>query len=368
MNRRNFLKALGMTTLSSSLFMASSCTAPTPKPAPVAVDVPEKNRGQVRQVRQNAVIKPPRLERGDTVGLINPAGASLNPAIIGVVQDNLAEFGLKVKVGSHVMDRYGYLAGRDQDRASDVNAMFADPSVRAILPVRGGWGCNRMLRFLDYDLIRENPKIVMGYSDITSLLVALYARTGLVTFHGPVGISNWNAFSADYVRRILFLGEATVFQNPSCAVGPPDKENGSMQVIAGGRARGKLVGGNLSVLTAMIGSEYLPDWRGSILFVEDVRERVYRVDRMITQLKLAGILDQINGFVFGKCIGCETEEDSDAFTLREVLADHLRPLGIPVWYGAMIGHINDKFTVPLGVDVEIDAGSGTIRMLEPAVS
>jgi muramoyltetrapeptide carboxypeptidase len=313
-------------------------------------------------------LKPPRLKPGDTVGLINPAGALYEKSDLEIVKEIVVALGLKYIIGNHALDRYGYLAGQDEDRAADVNDMFSDSSVNCILAVRGGWGCNRILPLLDYDLIRRNPKVVLGYSDITSLLLALYARCNLVTFHGPVGISTWNRFSLDYFNRILFEGESVVMRNP---VGNADnlvQTKDRLFTITSGVARGRLVGGNLSVLTAMVGSRYLPDWRGAILFLEDDGEKIYRIDRMFTQLKLAGILDQVSGLVFGKCTHCEPGEGYGSLTLEEVLNDHVHPLSIPAWSGAMIGHIEDKFTLPVGVQVEIDAEQGTIRMLEGAVS
>ena len=313
-------------------------------------------------------LKPDRLKPGDVVGLINPAGATYQTSDIDEVKESLAALGLGFKMGEHVLDRYGYLAGKDQDRAKDMNTLFEDPSVQAILAVRGGWGCNRILPLLDYDLYRRNPKVLMGYSDITSLLVAVYARSGLVTFHGPVGTSTWNQFSVDYVRRILFNGEMVTMQNPTATGDNLTRTKDRIETITPGTARGRLVGGNLSVLTAMVGSPYLPSWKNAILFVEDDGEQVYRIDRMLTQLQLAGILSQLAGFVFGKCTNCGPGEGYGSLTLEEVLADHIKPLGIPAWYGAMIGHIENKFTVPVGIEAEIDAERGTIRMTETAVT
>jgi len=314
-----------------------------------------------------SALKPPRLKPGDTVGLINPAGATFHPDDVNIARETFEALGLKMKTGEHLLDRYGYLAGTDQARAADVNSMYADPSVHAIITLRGGWGCNRILKLLDYKTIEKNPKILMGYSDITSLLLALHAKTGLVTFHGPVGISTWNEYSTDYVRRLLFEGQSFTMENPR------DKGDNLTQVknriltIQGGQAQGQLLGGNLSVLTAMVGSDYLPDFKNNILFVEEVDEAPYRVDRMLTQLKLAGILDEISGFVFGKCSSCDSGESYSSFTLEEVLDDHIKPLGIPAWFGSMIGHIEDKFTIPLGINAEINAEKGSIKLLEASV-
>jgi muramoyltetrapeptide carboxypeptidase len=304
------------------------------------------------------IIKPRRLQVGDTVALINPAAFNYEKEVepFFKVLENL---GLQVKFGEHFYDRYGYFAGLDTDRAADVNAAFADSSVQAIFTGMGGWGCNRILPLLDYNMLRNNPKIIMGFSDITALLLAIHAQTNMITFHGPLGVSSWSPFTINYVKQVLFDGESVTMQNTRSV---------KIETIGGGKARGKLLGGNLSVLAAMIGSAYLPEWEKSILFVEEVGEEVYRIDRMLTQLKLAGILDKISGFVFGQCTKCEAEKPQESLTLAQVLSDHIRPLRIPAWYGSMVGHIQDKFTLPIGLEVEIDANSGTIRLLESAVN
>jgi len=318
--------------------------------------------------KPGAPLKPPRLKVGDTVGLINPAGATFHPDDVNYAAETLAALGLRMKTGKHLLDRYGYLAGTDQARAEDINSMFADTEVAAILTLRGGWGCNRLLDLLDYKLIARNPKILMGYSDITSLLLALNAKTGLVTFHGPVGTSTWNRFSTNYVEKLLFNAEAFSMENPREIGDNLAQADDRILTIRGGKAKGRLLGGNLSVLAAMVGSQYLPDFNGNILFLEDVGEDIYRIDRMLTQLKLAGILEQISGFVFGNCSKCGPGKGFASFTLEEVFDDHIKPLKIPAWYGAMIGHIEKKFTVPLGINAEIDANTGSILLLEPSVT
>jgi muramoyltetrapeptide carboxypeptidase len=216
--------------------------------------------------------------------------------------------------------------------------MFADSSVQAVLAMAGGWGCNRILPLLDYQLIRQNPKIIIGYSDVTSLLLAIYTHSNLITFHGPLGTSTWNWFSVQHLQRILFDGAAMTLQN---LLSTP------VETITKGKARGRLVGGNLSLVAALVGSDYLPDWQNSILFVEDIREEVYRIDRLLTQLKLAGILDQVAGFIFAQCTNCPIGDANEpSLTLRQVLADHIKPLGIPAWYGSMIGHLSSRLSDP----------------------
>ena len=335
-NRRKFITTLGLATVSTQIpsFAVRATTSP------------------------NNIIKPPRLKVGDTVGLISPAGI-IDSEDVQEAREIFTSLGLKVKPGRHILDRYGYLAGTDRNRAGDVNAMFADKSVKAIIAMRGGWGGNRILPLLDYSSIRANPKIIMGYSDITSLLLAITARSKLVTFHGPVATSTWNDFTWKYVKSILFDAQVVAMNNTLVT-------KLSRKIITPGKAKGKFIGGNLSVINSMLGSSYLPTWKDSILFIEDIGEDIYRVDRMLVQLKNAGILNQISGFVFGQCTRCSTG-DEPSLTLMQVLQEHIRPLNIPAWYGSMIGHIRDKFTVPVGINVEIDANTGIIKMLEAAV-
>jgi muramoyltetrapeptide carboxypeptidase len=312
-------------------------------------------------------LKPRRLKPGATVGLINPAGPTFLKSDLTEVTEVLKALDVKWKFGEHVFDRHGFLAGTDEHRAADVNAMFRDKSVDAIMAVRGGWGCNRILPMLDYDAIRDNPKILVGYSDITSLLVALYAKTGLVTFHGPVGTSTWNQYSTAYFRRVLFDGEAVTFENPTGKGDNLIQTRDRIETITPGIARGILVGGNLTVLTAMVGSPYLPSWKGVILFLEDDREQVYRIDRMLTQLRIAGISGQLAGMIIGKWTGLTPGEEYASLTIEEVHEEQIAPLRVPAFAGAMIGHIENKFTIPLGIEAEIDASTGRIAMLEPAV-
>jgi muramoyltetrapeptide carboxypeptidase len=315
-------------------------------------------------------VKPKRLAAGDTVALVAPASATFNSVDLQIARESLEALGLKVKVGGHLLDRHGYLAGQDRDRAGDINAFFGDKSVSAVLPIRGGWGSSRVLPYLDFDVIRRNPKVVLGYSDVTALLLGIHAKTGLVTFHGPNGMGRWDEFSVDYFKRILMQGEAVTFDNPrklSDRNVLTQTDNRTL-TITGGKARGRLLGGNLTVLTTIIGSPYLPQWDGAIFFCEDVSEGYYRIDRMLTQLKLAGVLSKIRGFIFGTCSECSAGDNNfGALTLEEIFADHIRPLNIPAWTGAMIGHSMPQWTLAQGIDVEADADAGTIRMLEAGV-
>lgn len=296
--------------------------------------------------------------------MISPARAAFRTEPVEIQAEALGAVGLVPVKGENFYKRRGYLAGTDEERAADINTFFADSSIKALMGI-GGWGSARLLPLLDYDLIRSHPKAIAGFSDVTALLNGIHAKTGLVTFHGPHPRVK---ASADYFRRVLFDGEPVSFINPS-----EIKDDELVQTreryatIHPGKARGRLIGGNLTVLAAIVGSPYVPDLDGAILFLEDVREAVYRVDRMITQLKLAGLLGRLAGFVFGRCTDCDPGTSYGSLTLEEVLDDHIRPLGIPAYRGAMIGHIRQQFTLPLGIEAEIDADAGSLRLLEPAV-
>ncbi len=305
----------------------------------------------------DAVIKPKALKRGDTLGLVAPASPIYDPNDFDEMMVSLMDLGFKLKLSKHVRNQRGFLAGTDKHRAQDLMNMFKDPDVDGVMCVRGGWGCNRILPHIDFNVMHDNPKVFCGFSDITSLHMAIYKESGLHTFHGPVGASNWNDFATDAFTRIAMKGEKTTFHIPE-----DDVDNFT---INSGTTQGKLLGGNLTVLTSMIGSEYVPSFKNAVLFVEDVGESIYRIDRMIMQLKLAGILDEISGFIFGKCTDCDSGENS--LTIQQVLDDHIKPLNIPAFYGAMISHADDNITLPVGIDAEIDASKKTIRILDSGV-
>jgi len=317
-----------------------------------------------------APIRPERLRPGATVGLVTPATAAFQQAELDIARESLEALGLRVRVGRHARERHGSLGGRDEDRAADLNDCFADPEIRAVLPVRGGWGSARLLPLLDYAAIRSDPKILLGYSDITALLNGIHAQTGLVTFHGPNAGGRWDAYSVEVMRRVLFEAEPVTLDNPRTTsernVLTPTEHR--IRTITPGRAEGPLLGGNLTVLTALLGSPWFPDCTGAILFLEDIGEDWYRVDRMMTSLKLAGVLDRIAGFVFGTCSECEPGEGFASLTPEEIFADHIAPLGIPAWQGAMIGHDQAQWTLPVGAPVAIDASRGTVALQSAAVT
>lgn len=308
------------------------------------------------------------LRKGDTVGLVSPSSAVNERLALQLAQEAMEALGFRVRTGAHYGGRYGHLAGTDAERAGDLNAMFGDHEVKAIVCVRGGSGAARLLPLLDYALIRRNPKVLLGYSDITALHCAIHAKTGLVTFHGPVGTASWNRFNVDQFERLFFRRELMQYQNSRDAGDELVPRRNRTQALRGGKAQGELVGGNLTVLTALAGTPYLPDFSGRILFLEDVGEAPYRIDRMFSTLKLMGALDKVAGIIFGDCSDCNPGDGYGSLTLDQIFDDHILPLEIPAYRGAMIGHIREQFIVPVGGRVEMDADAGTFRLLAPVLA
>jgi muramoyltetrapeptide carboxypeptidase len=309
-------------------------------------------------------ILPKKLNHGDHIALIAPAGAIYETEALTIAIESLEALGLRVVVGKNLQKNRGYLAGTDQERLQDLHQAFADPQIKAVIAMRGGWGCARLLPHIDFDLIRKNPKILAGFSDLTSLLTAVYAKTGLVTFHSPMGSSVWNEFTVTHFKNILFDSKTYVIKNPITKGDNLAQTANRTKTIRAGMAQGELVGGNLAVLTSIVGCPYLPAWEGKILFLEEVNEEIYRVDRMLCQLQLAGVLRQVKGIVLGQFTNCGHGSRFLSLTLEQVFDDYFLPLDIPVFSGLLFGHINQKFTLPIGMHVEMNATEGTIELLE----
>ncbi|HEX8535310.1 MAG TPA: LD-carboxypeptidase [Allosphingosinicella sp.] len=316
-----------------------------------------------------AMRKPARLRQGDTVGLVEPAGFTDDTFDLALIRQTVAAMGLVPKVAPHVGSRFGYLAGKDRERAEDLNAMYADKDVRAVFAIRGGWGSARILPYLDWATIRANPKLLIGFSDITALHMAFAARAGFTTIHGPTAASAWTEFSWNAFRPLVFDAQTPLYGPLKGSEDRLVQRGGQVRTFRPGKASGRLLGGNLTVLTALMGTPYLPSFDGAILFIEDTNEAEYRIDRMLTQLALGGVLRRVAGVVFGQCTDCRGNGPSfGGFTLSEVLKQHLEPLGVPAFQGAPIGHVPNQVSIPVGTRAEIDAEAGTIRILEPAVA
>jgi muramoyltetrapeptide carboxypeptidase len=316
---------------------------------------------------RGAPARPRRLAAGDTVGLVLPATGAGDPDQIVFAKEQLEAIGLKVIVGKHANDRWGYFAGHDRDRADDINQMFADDRVAGVVCYTGGWGSPRVLPYLDYDLIARKPKVLLGFSDITALLNAVSQRANLVTFHGPVGGSTFEPYTLDNFRRVVMSAEPA-----GVLAAPPKKPNELVDRVnrvirlAPGKATGRLAGGNLTMIASLMGTPFELETKGRMLFLEDTHEEPYRIDRMLTQLALGGKLIGIAGFVWGRCTDCEAKGNS--FTLNEILADRFASLGVPALAGLSFGHIEQKLTLPIGVMATLDADAGTLALDEPAVT
>jgi muramoyltetrapeptide carboxypeptidase len=317
----------------------------------------------------HATRKAPRLREGDALGLVAPAGFVADRFGIEEIMETVRAMGLEPRPAPHLLDREGYLAGSDQDRAQDIMAMFADDSVRALMAVRGGWGSARILPHLDFTAIGRKPKLFAGFSDNTALHLAFAARTGVPSIHGPNASASWPPAAWQSFRALVFEGATPTYIVASASGSYLGRRDHRIRTFRGGTARGRLIGGNLTVLSALAGTPYLPDFTGAILFLEETNEAEYRIDRMLTQLSLAGILGKVAGVVFGQCTDCRNPDGGYSnFTVYEVLDRQFSRLGVPAFQGAEIGHIAAQMSVPVGVMAEIDADAGTIRMLEPVVA
>jgi muramoyltetrapeptide carboxypeptidase len=310
-----------------------------------------------------SLIKPKPLSKGDTIGLVTPS-SSISRASFEKALSNLDTLGFYVKYSENMRVRKGFLAGTDQQRVADLHAMFTDESVAGIVCARGGYGAGRILSMLDYELIRNNPKVFVGYSDITALHFAIQKYAGLITYHGPVGASDFTKFTQDSFEDVLMKSK----RRYEFGVQDIQKDNPSHIVISGGEATGLLVGGNLSLIISLMGTPYDIDFENKLVFIEEIGESPYKVDRMLTQLLNSGKLDKAAGIVMGIFNDCETKEtDPDydtSLSLKEVLLDRLGKFKIPIAYGLPFGHISNNATIPFGIKANFDAEKGSLTYLE----
>ena len=320
-----------------------------------------------QEFRNKKIIKPKRLKTGDTLGVIAPASALAEKVITRAIE-NLTSLGFKVKLGKNVREQKGYLAGTDEQRLEDLHWAFSDPEVDAVWCIRGGYGVTRILPKVDFKLIKKNPKIFIGYSDITALHVAIHQKTGLVTFHGPVGTSDYTEFTKPNVWNLLTNPTPQYKLVHSEENLKKDSNLFKPEVITAGKCRGQLIGGNLSLLSAMDGTPFaLDNLKGKILFMEDIDERPYRVDRMLTQMLQSHDLSKLAGIALGVFEGCNPKPDENSLSLIECFKDRLGNLGIPVIYGLSFGHISNQYTLPVGIEAEMDTETGILTLLDSAV-
>lgn len=317
------------------------------------------------------LLRPKVLKPGDTVGLITPSTYVSDPDRLLLARRTIEYFGMKAKFGRAVGKREGYLGGPIQDRVEDIHRMFQDPEVKAIFCIRGGYGAAMLLDRLNYDLIRRNPKIFLGYSDITALHLGIHKKCGLVTFHGPVTLSKFTEYTQANFKKALFetkpMGKLT---NPP--EGNTLRPRHFTRTMKGGKASGPLVGGNLSLICSTMGTPFEIETEGKILFIEDVDEQPYSMDRMLTHLRLAGKFSKIRGLVIGECADCSPRDYKPSFdstfSLGEVLDNILGDLKVPVVTGITIGHTEDQLTLPLGISATLDADEASLTIDEPALT
>ena len=313
--------------------------------------------------------KPARLTPGDYVGIVAPASPPLDPKDIDRSVALLEKLGFKPKLAANVRKRLGFLAGTDRDRAGDLMQMFQDATVRAIFCVRGGYGTGRLLSLLDYNIIRANPKIFLGFSDVTALHCALLKKANLISFHGPMLSSDLfeKNLSTFTLQNLLKLVTEPTAAGTIC----DGRASGKVSMVRKGKASGELVGGNLSVLATILGTPYQPSFKGKILFFEEINEAPYRIDRLLTHLLNAGVLTQVAGIAIGATNGCDEpkakQKDQARQTVNNVLKDRLGLLKIPVVAGLPFGHTKFNATLPQGARATLDGVRGDLIISEAAV-
>lgn len=299
-----------------------------------------------------------RLKKGDTIGLISPSGAP-KPEKTKKSIEFLNGLGFKIKEGKHIYDKWGYLAGKDIDRVKDLMDMFLDQEVDMILCTRGGYGTMRLLNLIDFNVIEKNPKIFAGFSDITTLLNSIFQRCNITTFHSPMCNTDFDDFTLNSFLNTLMSGYTPfTIENPGNI--PTDYFNGEY-------ASGKLIGGNLSLICSLLGTPYAVNTKDKILFIEDIGEEPYRIDRMLTQLTLSGDLQKCKGFIMGQFKNCQLPHYERSLTLDEILEDRILSLKKPTLINFQSGHSYPRITLPIGANVEVNFKEGKINLLEPVV-
>jgi muramoyltetrapeptide carboxypeptidase len=302
------------------------------------------------------ILNPNVLRAGDAVALVSPAGPVAEARVQAAVRE-LTSWGLRPRVYPHALDAEHFLAGSDANRVADINDALADPEIRAVLCNRGGYGVQRILEHLDYDAVRRDPKLVVGFSDITALHAALWNRTGLVTVHGPVAAQlERGGEIASTLRHALMSTEPMVVQ--------ADPAEPTFSVRTSGAVEGTLLGGNLSMLSTCVGTPFMPDLEGAILLIEDVGELAYRVDRLLTHLRNCGILQRVGGIAIGQF--SEPGHGNNPVRPPDVLIERLADLGVPLLGGLPIGHGDRNLAVALGSRATLDADTGTLTVAPAA--
>ena len=300
-------------------------------------------------------ILPLRLQKGDIIGLAAPAGPITADIAHGIQM--LKEAGLKTIHAQDIDRRDNYLAGSDARRGQELQELFCDPQVKAIIAVRGGFGCARILPDLDFNLIKQNPKILIGFSDLSVLINTIQQRTGLITFHGPV------------LSTIIRDGRPALEKCLEALSSPrlPDLKIKGLEILRDGQATGPLMGGNLTSLVHLLATPYEPSWQNALLFLEDINEPAYRVDRMLTQLKQAGSLDQVDGIILGDFLDNDLRSLNDIELIWQRVLD-LTENSIPVWANFPVGHGPTNQPLPIGTPALMDSTSGCLKFQKNSLS
>lgn len=343
MNRRQF-----------AAFVAAALAAP----ASAAVARPAR-----------ALVKPPRLREGDTIGLIAPCGVTSDAGIERAYR-SLEGLGFRVRPGKNLRAAHGGYAGTVAERLEDFHAAFRDPEVKAVWTARGGSGAIGLVDGIDYALVRRHPKVYIGYSDATAIHLALYARAGLVSFHGPTGGSNYSAYTTGQMQAVIMDGKPRhrvegALENEAKGVEQPAFK---ARTFREGVAEGRLLGGNLSMVAALAGTPYLPSFKGHLAFLEEISEAPYRIDRLLTQLFLGAGLGSAAAAMLGVFVKCVPTDSDPSLTLEQVLEAHFAKQRYPSGYGYSLGHIPHQMTLPIGIRARLDTRERSLTLLEPAVT
>jgi muramoyltetrapeptide carboxypeptidase len=315
------------------------------------------------------LLRPPRLNAGSRIALVSPSGPVLDRDDLARAGELCRELGHEPVLGANAGRRYGYLAGTDLERITDLNEALRDDSLDAVWCVRGGYGLTRILDRIDYEALEHRPKPLIGFSDITALLLAATRTAGIVAFHAPTARQPMSEFSRRHFVQVLGCAQAAGqlgrLEPPAGVLAPRAPRIVS---ICGGMAEGPLIGGNLSLIQCLVGTRWLPDLNGALLFLEDVGEDLYRVDRALSHLRLAGQLERLAGVIVGQFTDMQLGTGDGALAFGEVLEHYIEPLRIPAAYGFPIGHVDEQWTLPIGVRARLDADNGRVDLLEAAVA
>jgi muramoyltetrapeptide carboxypeptidase len=374
MRRREVLPALtALTALTALVSGCASTQPPAPAPPPPREPVREPERPPAAPAPLQAEpaptpLRPPRLRAGDTVGLFASA-TRLGEAQVARARAQIEALGFRVRLGRHVLAAHGHYAGTVAQRVDDLHALWADGDVRALWSIRGGAGTAALLPHIDFGLVRRDPKPVLGFSDLTALLLALWREAGLVCFHAPAAVSPMTPYTRTALQAVLMQPQAqTVLHRADshrlrAALEPAFRA----RTVRAGVAEGRLVGGNLSVLSALVGTPWAAQVDDSLLFLEEIGEEPYRVDRLLTQLQQSDSL-RAAALVGGVFVRCEPSAGSPPMPLADVIDARFGDAGVPAVYGWSFGHVRDQLTLPLGVRATIDTAAETLTLLEPAVT